>query len=562
VKKKILIIGENMVIEEYLLLNNYIICKEKNEKLIDIIVVFDKNRLNENILNIKEIPVILLGNIENQEQFRENFDFISDKHSNIEVIKKIEATIAIKELEKEKKRLQTVERELIYKLQILNEINKKLFLKSKDMEAREDMDSIANVYNKKYMLKRIAEEKSKVERYDRNFAIAVIKIIPDIEIGEYIRDEKLLKKSAIVLNENIRSSDVAGIMRENVFIVMFPEIIEKYTISVMQKIISNLENIKVNEKNISIISGFFVIDKNSSKKYPKVENIVSIMEKLLYFARESNKKIVEYCEDKIETIEKVKKYIEEVEYDKHSLIIDELSKSQKFIEKLLPKAEKWKEILKYSYLYTPFNFIGGDYFDFVEIDNEKTAVIFCDVSGHGVSSALYITAIKYIFKNLVQKEYLIEPHIFLEKFNQNIVEISEGNIFVATVYGIIDKKNRTFTYGFGGGTTPIRINEKNKSIKELEGSGIAVGLINEASFETKEEQFEEGEILFFYSDGIYEFLIEKNIIKEQSEFMEVVKSCIDSDEEKFISKIYGVMQEKTEDGVDFDDDITLLAVKF
>ena len=351
-------------------------------------------------------------------------------------------------------------------------------------------------------------------------------------------------------------------MRENVFVVMFPEIIEKYTISVMQKIISNLENIKVNEKNINIISGFFVIDKNSSKKYPKVENIVSIMEKLLYFARESNKKIVEYCEDKIETIEKVRKYIEEVEEDKHSLIIDELSKSQKFIEKLLPKSEKWKEILKYSYLYTPFNFIGGDYFDFVEIDNEKTAVIFCDVSGHGVSSALYITAIKYIFKNLVQKESLIEPHIFLEKFNQNIVEISEGNIFVATVYGIIDKKNRIFTYGFGGGTTPIRINVKNKSIKELEGSGIAVGLINEASFETKEEKFEEGEILFFYSDGIYEFLIEKNIIKEQSEFMEVVKSCIDSDEEKFISKIYGVMQEKTEDGVDFDDDITLLAVKF
>lgn len=561
-KKKILILGENNVIEEYLLLNNYIICKKNSEELIDIVVVFDKKKLNEEILNKKDIPIILLSDNEKNEEIIEDIEYIPYKQSNIEVIKKIETALAIKELEKEKIRLQCVEKELIYKLQILNDINKKLFLKSKEMEAKADMDSVANIYNKKYMIKRIEEEKAKVERYDRNFAIAVIKIIPDIETGLYERDDKVLKKAATVINENIRTSDVAGIMRENVFLVMFPEIIEKYTVNVMQKIVGNLENIKVYNKNIKIASGFFVINKTISKEYPKAENVISVMEKLLYFAKESNQKIVEYCEEKIESIEKVKKYIEESVEDKHSLIIDELSKSQKFIEKLLPKSEKWKNILKYSYLYTPFNFIGGDFFDFIEIDKDRVAVIFCDVSGHGVSSALYITAIKYIFKNLIQKEKIINPDVFLEKFNQNIVDISEGNIFVATIYGIVDKRDKKFIYGFGGGTTPIRINVKTKEIFEIAGNGIAIGLINDSSFETKEVCFEEGDILFFYSDGIYEFLIEKKIIKEQSEFIEVIKSCINENEEKFISKIYGVMQGKTEEGVDFEDDITLLAIKF
>lgn len=559
-KKKILIVGENSYIEELLILNNYLILKEADNDLVDLVVMFEKKEVPKYVISNEKIPVILFGREEKMEKFKYNneFEFISERNSNSEIINKIKNMIDIRELQSENRRLQLIEKELISKLQVMNAVNQKLFIKSKEMEARAEIDTFSNMYNKKYMIKRIREEQSKIERFDRNFAIAVIEA--DTKSNE--KDEFVLKKCAAVLSENIRSSDIAGAMRENTFIVIFPEIIEKYTINVMKKIICELENIKYRNQEIITYSGFFVINKETSQKFGKAENIISILEKLLYFAKESEQKIVEYCEEKIESVEKIKKYIEEIGEDKRSMLLDELSKSQKFIEKLLPKSEKWKNILDYSYLYTPFNFIGGDFFDFAEIDKNKNAVLFCDVSGHGVSSALYITAIKYIFKNLVQKENIIEPAKFLEKFNQNISDISEGNIFVTTIFGIIDKEKLKFIYGFGGGTSPIKIDCKNKEMKVIDGNGIAVGLVSEASFETKEESFNKGDILFFYSDGIYEFLMEKKVIKEHEEFLEIVKSCIDSDEGKFISKIYEVIQSKIEENVDFDDDITLLAIKF
>lgn len=514
----------------------------------------------------KPIPVLFYTEIhqELEESIRKYSvkEIISKNATDDEIIKKIHDFIEYNRVYKEKERLLKSEKELLEKLSKLNSVNRKLMRKAKEMESELAMEISGNGYSKKAILKRISEERSKVIRYDRNFAVAVIEVAAmNMENAPFFK-EQLFSKVSMVISENIRGSDVMGVLREGVFILLLPEIIEQYTIKVIEKIITAIENQKFKGEKIIAKSGFFVIDKEQTSKFQKPDSIVAVCEKLLYFSKETNKNIIEYSDEKIEVIDRIKQVITEFEDDRHLMIIDELTKSQKFIEKLLPKEDVWEKKLNFSYIYNPFNFIGGDFFDFIEISEDKIAVIFCDVSGHGVSSALYITAIKYLFRNLIIKDEILEPDMFLNAFNNIITELSEGNVFVTTIYGYIDKKEHSFTYSFGGGTSPMKITPAINKIEVIESEGMAVGIIPDNEFSVSKLFFQEGDIMLLYSDGVYEFLIENGMIDSFSCFITLIQNSIDPSEKKLVSNIYKLMQGQTSKQIDFDDDLTMVAIRF
>ena len=82
------------------------------------------------------------------------------------------------------------------------------------------------------------------------------------------------------------------------------------------------------------------------------------------------------------------------------------------------------------------------------------------------------------------------------------------SLFVATSYGYIDKKNKKFVYGIAGGTQPFKITG-GKILSILSGEGVAAGLFEDFEYENYETDIDADDIILFYSDGIYEFLIIK-----------------------------------------------------
>lgn len=90
---------------------------------------------------------------------------------------------------------------------------------------------------------------------------------------------------------------------------------------------------------------------------------------------------------------------------------------------------------------------------------------------------------------------------------------------------------------------------------------VAAGLFEDFEYENYETDIDADDIILFYSDGIYEFLIENKCINDFEDFIRIVNSEIISDESKLISNIYKSIQEKTDNKIDFDDDLTLLAIK-
>lgn len=574
-KKEIVFIGENEPLRFILEKKEFVVTKvfKTYEEIIlqdsdkNIIVVNNKEILKNN----KNIDIPMIFCVNNHEEIMEVnkrcetdlFDYVIKPVNSNEIINRIEKLMKIERGFEEAERKND---KLVDMLREVNKINKKLIVKAQNLEDEISMDPIANVYNKKYTVKRLEEELARTVRYDRKFAVVTVDVENVKEVNElygHIAGDETINKVAKILTESVRTSDIVGRIRGNSFLIILPEIVEKYTLTVIERIVENIAQTRIKEVKLDAYAGFAMIDSQFAKKYQKVDELMILLDKMIVFGKETGRRIIEYNDESSENVNKIREYVVKSDIEeKHNIILEELTKSKKFIEKLLPKKEEWSSKLDYNYLYYPFNFVGGDFFDFIEIDESKIAVLFCDVSGHGVSSALYITAIKYIFKSLTHKDNIVQPDKFMEAFNKSIIELAEQNIFVATTYGIINKIDNKFTYSYGGGTVPIKISRETGEIEKLADGGYIVGIFDEAEFETREVTFADGDILFFYSDGIYEFLIENNLMADDSGFFDVVKRSItEGVDENIVNRIYSMIQDKMDEKADFNDDITVLAIK-
>jgi len=87
---------------------------------------------------------------------------------------------------------------------------------------------------------------------------------------------------------------------------------------------------------------------------------------------------------------------------------------------------------------------GGDYYDFVKLDNNKIGIAIGDVSGKGVGAAIYMTLTKGILQ--AHAEENASPKVVLGKVNKLLYKTMEKNSFVSMFYTILDINNHTISY--------------------------------------------------------------------------------------------------------------------
>lgn len=150
--------------------------------------------------------------------------------------------------------------------------------------------------------------------------------------------------------------------------------------------------------------------------------------------------------------------------------------------------------------------VGGDYYDFVRMDEHNMSVLIGDVSGKGVSAAFYMTMVKGIIKTLSKKTR--RPAVLLEEANEIFFENAPRDVFVTVIYGVfnLDTQNLTFA---SAGHNPLMIWKKKTGLtQKLNPRGIALGLAGSVKYHSLIEEitipFEEGDVFVFYTDGVSE----------------------------------------------------------
>jgi len=182
----------------------------------------------------------------------------------------------------------------------------------------------------------------------------------------------------------------------------------------------------------------------------------------------------------------------------------ELQVAREMQLKLLPqKIPEYKEF-EISAVFIPAFEVGGDYYDFFELEGNKLGFVIADVSGKGVSAAFIMAEIRGIFESLAKsgsspKEILIKANMILER-------TLDKKSFVSGIYGYIARNTGELVFCRAG--HPSLLIAGKEGIKEHTPAGCGLGLTYSEIFETTLEEIkvklEKDEIVVLYTDGITE----------------------------------------------------------
>ena len=159
----------------------------------------------------------------------------------------------------------------------------------------------------------------------------------------------------------------------------------------------------------------------------------------------------------------------------------------------------------------PAQFVGGDYFDFIDFSNGFHGLAIADVAGHGVSASLHMASIQALLRTLVPVNK--SPVEVISQVHKLFIHNIRFETFVTFFIGAFDSSKKTLTFCNAGHLPPLVL-RKNSSKKEsadmLWPTGAAIGLVEEAEFAEKTIELQKQDLLVLYTDGITEAVNPQN----------------------------------------------------
>lgn len=153
----------------------------------------------------------------------------------------------------------------------------------------------------------------------------------------------------------------------------------------------------------------------------------------------------------------------------------------------------------------PSKDVGGDFYDFIKIDEDKYAIIIADVSGKGLAAGLFMTMTRSILRVYFSQEH--NPSKILLKANKHIYQDSKTGMFVTCFLVVVDTKKKSITYSNAGHLVQYFIKSDKKlkhNIKELHTPGKPLGFVEEVKYKNKIIPYSKGDTIVLCTDGITE----------------------------------------------------------
>ncbi len=188
----------------------------------------------------------------------------------------------------------------------------------------------------------------------------------------------------------------------------------------------------------------------------------------------------------------------------------ELSAAHDMQMGLMPASDPVVQGFDISGLCRPADEVGGDYFDYVWLNDEKTklGIAVADVSGKAMKAA--ITAV--MTSGMVYREVGTNetPKSILRKINRPIFLKTDRRIFTAMSFAVIDVKSKTMTFSNAGQMQPLL--KRNGAVESLkvDGSHLPLGMAEDVDYNETSIQLQTEDTLVFYTDGIPEAMNGKN----------------------------------------------------
>ena len=180
--------------------------------------------------------------------------------------------------------------------------------------------------------------------------------------------------------------------------------------------------------------------------------------------------------------------------------------------RLLPTEPPQQGSLELAGFCEPAHGVGGDYYDFISVDNEGVGVAIADVAGKGMPAALLMSTVQATLRSLTatngfrppSQPWLVE---MVGKLNDLIFNSTSGEHYVTLFYGFFDQGTRCLTYVNAGHNPPLFLRPTTTvDISRLNTGGLIAGVFEHCDYEQETFQMQSNDLIFLYTDGLSEAL--------------------------------------------------------
>jgi serine phosphatase RsbU (regulator of sigma subunit) len=243
----------------------------------------------------------------------------------------------------------------------------------------------------------------------------------------------------------------------------------------------------------------------------------------------------------------------------------ELRVARQIQQALLPKDLPRFPGYELAACYQPAREVGGDFYDFLDLEDGRLGLVVGDATGHGVPAALVMANTQSVLRAVAQRggggdggssgSGGAPPGQALAEANEVLFTYIPPNMFVTCFYCILEPKTGSLTYANAGHNLPLRRCEGG--VEELRARGMPLGLMPGMDYEEKETILEPGDSVLFYSDGLIEAHDPKGEMFGTLRLQELVGESADSSlVERLLKELSGFVG----DGWEQEDDITLVTL--
>ena len=206
----------------------------------------------------------------------------------------------------------------------------------------------------------------------------------------------------------------------------------------------------------------------------------------------------------------------------------------------------------------PARGVGGDYYDYIPIDEHTIQIVIADVAGKGVPAALLMSATAAAVQlEATERRDMLEV---VDRLNNGIHSVSDGDRYVTLLLADIDARSKSLRYVNCGHNPALLFQAKTRDVVPMNSSCFPVGMFESVACEINRADLAAGDIVVLYTDGVTEAENPQGEAFGMERLSALIRRCSSLSADGLMSNILQSAADFCQ-GVGFNDDVTILVVK-
>ncbi|MES2657158.1 MAG: GAF domain-containing SpoIIE family protein phosphatase [Verrucomicrobiota bacterium] len=240
----------------------------------------------------------------------------------------------------------------------------------------------------------------------------------------------------------------------------------------------------------------------------------------------------------------------------------ELQNAREVQRILLPQQDPVVSGFRISGTNVPARIISGDYYDYIDLGEQKFGIVIADVSGKGVPAGLLMAMCRSALRSVAAAAD--SPSIAMAAVNRQLFPDIREDMFISMAYSVLDATAATLTLSRAGHDPALHFRKETGKVELLRSPGLALGIDSGAVFErvTRDLEIgmESGDCVLFYTDGVKEAVNSNEEEFGMERMSEAFRLAAPLGAEAILVRMQADLKKFTGEGPQMDD-ITLVAIE-